>query len=129
MIKTKSLYKPKESDDGTRILISRLYPRGIKKSSFDEWFKELSPSLDLIHEYKNNEISWKKFLSSYKSEISKNPKSLDLIKQIRKKNKSEDITFLCFESDGEPCHRHVLREIVKKSSFLTTSAIPKFVDV
>ena len=36
MIKTKSLYKSKESEDGTRILISRLYPRGIKKSSVDK---------------------------------------------------------------------------------------------
>jgi uncharacterized protein YeaO (DUF488 family) len=128
VIKTKSLYKSKESEDGTRILISRLYPRGIKKSSFDKWHKELSPSMGLIHKYKKDEISWKKFLSLYKFEIANNTQSLETIKQIRKQSKTENITFLCFEPDGGACHRHVLREIIKKQKFLTSSDMPKFED-
>ena len=128
MIKTKSIYRSKERKDGKRILISRLHPRGIKKSHYDEWLKELSPSIELVHEYKNGKITWKKFLSNYKSEISKNLQSLELIKQLRKQGKVDDVTLLCFEADGEPCHRHLLREIINKPSLFTKSFIPKFID-
>ena len=43
MIKTKHIYTPKETSDGTTILIARKWPRGIRKGHFDEWYKELSP--------------------------------------------------------------------------------------
>ena len=46
VLKTKSIYKPKEQGDGKRILVSRLHPRGIKKSQYDTWLKELSPSME-----------------------------------------------------------------------------------
>ena len=118
MIKTKSIYKPKDVIDGDRILISRLHSRGIKKTQYDKWLKDLSPSIELIHDYKNKKITWRKFLSLYKSEISKNFQSLELIRQLRKQSKIDDITLLCFEPDGEPCHRHVLREIIVKPRFL-----------
>ena len=129
MIKTKSIYKSKERKDGKRILISRLHPRGVKKSQYDQWFKELSPSMELVHEYKNGKISWKKFLSLYKSQISENSQSRELIKQLQKQSKIDDITLLCFEADGEPCHRHLLREIINKSSLFSKSFIPKFIDM
>ena len=128
MIKTKSIYKSREKKDGKRILISRLHLRGVKKSQYDTWIKELSPSIDLIHDYKNDEITWRRFLSLYKSEISKNPQSLELIKELRKQSKIDDVTLLCFEADGEPCHRYVLREIITKPSLFTKSFIPTFVD-
>ncbi len=128
MIKTKSIYRSKERKDGKRILISRLHPRGIKKSHYDEWLKELSPSIELVHEYKNGKITWKKFLSNYKSEISKNLQSLELIKQLQKQGKVDDVTLLCLEPDAEPCHRHLLREIINKPSLFTKSFIPKFID-
>ena len=127
-MKTKSIYTPKGRKDGKRILVSRLHPRGVKKSQYDAWLKELSPSMELIREYKNDKITWKKFLSNYKSEMSKNPQSLELIKQLRKQSKIDDITLLCFEADGEPCHRHLLREIINKPDFFTKSFIPKFID-
>ena len=48
MIKTKCLYYPKDISDGERILITRYWPRGIKKEHFDRWDKELSPSRNLL---------------------------------------------------------------------------------
>ena len=128
LLKTKSIYKPKEYGDGTRILISRLYPRGIKKEKIDQWHKDLAPSKELIKKYKGSEITVRKFLSSYKSEISKNPSSLELIKRIRTYSKRGNATLLCFESDGEPCHMHVLREIIKNEKLLHGSVMPEFTD-
>ena len=128
MFKTKSIYNPKERGDGKRILISRLHPRGVKKSQYDAWLKELSPSIDLIHEYKNDKITWKKFFSKYKKELEKNPEAIEALKSLRKKNKTDHITLLCFEPDGAPCHRHILREILKTPKLLKENFIPKFVD-
>lgn len=129
MLKTKSIYKSKEKGDGKRILVSRLHPRGVKKSQYDIWLKELSPSIDLIHEYKTDEISWKKFFSKYKKELEKNPEAMETLRVLRKKSKTDHITLLCFEPDGIPCHRHVLREILKKPKLLKEKFIPKFIDI
>jgi uncharacterized protein YeaO (DUF488 family) len=128
MLKTKSIYKSKETEDGKRILVSRLHPRGVKKSQYDAWLKELSPSLDLIHEYKNDKITWKRFFSKYKKELEKNPEAVKTLKVIRKESKTEHITLLCFEPEKIPCHRHILRDILKKPKLLKESFIPKFVD-
>ena len=128
MIKTKSVYRPKDIIDGKRILISRLHPRGIKKLNMIKWLKELSPSIELIHNYKNKKITWRKFLSLYTSEISTNSQSLELVKQLRKQSKIDNITLLCFEPNREPCHRHVLREIIAKPSFFTKPFVPQFID-
>ena len=128
MLKTKSIYKSKERGDGKRILVSRLHPRGVKKSQYDAWLMELSPSIELIHEYKNDKITWKKFFSKYKKELQENSKSRKALKILRKKSKTDHITLLCFEPDGIPCHRHILREILKKPKLLEESFIPKFVD-
>jgi uncharacterized protein YeaO (DUF488 family) len=58
MIKTKSIYDPKEENDGIRILITRYWPRGIKKGHFDKWYKELSPSRDLLKRYKDKKMTF-----------------------------------------------------------------------
>ena len=128
MLKTKSIYKPKERGDGKRILISRLHPRGVKKSQYDSWLKELSPSRELINQYKTDKISWKKFFSKYKKEIQENSESTESLKMLRKKSKTNNITLLCFEPSGIPCHRHVLREIIEKPKLLIKNFISKFTD-
>ena len=61
MIKTKSIYDLKEESDDIRILITRYSPRGIKKEHFDRWYKELSPSRDLLKKYKINKIDFQTF--------------------------------------------------------------------
>jgi uncharacterized protein YeaO (DUF488 family) len=49
VIKTKSIYEPdEENNDGIRVLITRYYPRGVRKDKFDCWIRELSPSRDLL---------------------------------------------------------------------------------
>jgi len=128
VLKTKSIYKPKERGNGKRILVSRLHPRGVKKSQYDVWLKELSPSLDLIHEYKNDKITWKTFFSRYKKELQENLMAIEIMQELYKKSKASNVTLLCFEPDGVPCHRHLLREIIKKPKLLNENFTPKFVD-
>ena len=61
MIKTKSIYKPIEEEDGLRVLITRWYPRGVKREKYDIWVRELAPSAELLKRYKNTEVDWDDF--------------------------------------------------------------------
>jgi uncharacterized protein YeaO (DUF488 family) len=64
MIKTRSIYDDRHESDGTRILITRIYPRFIKKEHFDERMLILSPDRDTLHKWKHSkktEEHWKRF--------------------------------------------------------------------
>lgn len=70
-IRTKRVYDPFEKDDGFRILIDRLWPRGIKKDDayIDEWIKDISPSNELRKWYSHDPEKWKEFKKRYYSEL------------------------------------------------------------
>ena len=128
MIKTKSIYESKETQDGIRVLITRFYPRGIKKSNFDIWKKDLAPSQKLLTELKNNKKTWIQFIDSFKSELEKNKESLQSIKKLRQESKTNNVTLLCFEKDGNPCHRHLLKKIIQNPKYLKTDFKPNLED-
>lgn len=112
MIKTKSIYKPKDDSDGTRILITRFYPRGVRKDHFDEWVRELAPSVDLLKGYKEGIINQEQFTVQFFSQINSNVASLEALQSISEMAKKSDITLLCYERDGEFCHRHLVNTMV-----------------
>ncbi len=82
MIKTKRVYEPKEDADGLRILVDRLWPRGVKKDKIDLWLKDIAPSDELrkfYHETKDFEAFKKKYIEELQKKDIK--ELLDLIKQ------------------------------------------------
>lgn len=124
-IKTKSIYQPKEADDGLRVLITRFYPRGVRKDHFDLWLRELSPSAALLQEYKQDRVSWSDFKIAFLSEVRDNVESLDVIYALNDQSRFSKITLLCYEKDGQPCHRHLMRDIVESPELLRCSFEPK----
>ncbi len=127
MIRTKSIYKPKDTQDGLRVLITRFYPRGVKKTHFDVWMRDLAPSQQLLKEYKTKKKTWKQFIVSFKSEL-QNKESIEAIKNLQIKNKSNNITLLCYEKDGDPCHRHLLKKIIPKPQYLRANFMSNLAD-
>ena len=111
MIKTKSIYAPKEETDGTRILVTRWYPRGVKKSHFDQWLRELAPSTHLLKLYKDGIVSWDEFVDTYKREMKHTANSMCCVKQLSAYG--TDVTLLCYEPDGQNCHRYLLKELIE----------------
>lgn len=73
MIKIKRAYEPAGKSDGYRVLIDRLWPRGIKKASLplDEWIKELAPSAELRKSFGHDPARWKEFQARYRLELRK----------------------------------------------------------
>jgi uncharacterized protein YeaO (DUF488 family) len=65
VITTKSIYDEKEDSDGIRILITRFYPRGIRKENFDRCYRDLSPSVSLLKNLKDGKITRNIFFSVF----------------------------------------------------------------
>lgn len=71
MISTKRAYDPPQSDDGLRILVDRLWPRGIKKEDLliDDWIKDISPSNELRQWFAHEPAKWTQFVERYFKEL------------------------------------------------------------
>lgn len=112
MIKTKSIYRPKEKEDGIRILVTRFYPRGVRKDHFDQWLRELAPSKDLLKQYKAGNLSKEQFTVQFLDQISSDGTSRAAIREISEMAKITNVTLLCYEHDGDFCHRHLLYDVI-----------------
>lgn len=115
MIKTKSIYDSIENSDGTRILISRYWPRGIKKENFDKWYKDLSPSKNLLKDYKKGKIDFQLFVKLFRNEIIKNNNVIEICQNIAKEAfNGKECTLLCYEKDESNCHRKLIRKMCEE---------------
>ena len=118
-VKTKSIYQPAEPGDGVRVLITRYYPRGVKKDRFDRWVKPLSPSRELLTSYKAGEMSWERFRKSFVSELRASVESIEALRELEALSRLQDVTLLCYEKEGLPCHRYVVRDILTDPELLS----------
>jgi len=126
VIKTKAIFQPIESSDGYRVLITRYYPRGVSRDNFDEWVSVLSPSPELLSEYKERHIDWDAFMSLFLKELRCNVGSQEALRILNELSKKHDVTLLCYEKSGTPCHRHLVRELVENPQSLDTTFEPKY---
>lgn len=109
-------------------MITRFYPRGVKKSHFDIWMRELAPSKKLLNDYKTNKKTWIQFVKSFKTELQESEESLLGLNNLKNKTKSENVTLLCFEKDETPCHRHLLKKIIQNLKYLKLEFEPNLKD-
>lgn len=117
-VMTKSIFEPMERDDGYRILITRFYPRGVQRSHFDEWVSALSPRPELLFGYKEGKIGWDSFRDSFLSQLKSDIESQEVIHTLYEWSRTHDVTLLCFEKSGRPCHRHIVRDVIDNPKLL-----------
>jgi uncharacterized protein YeaO (DUF488 family) len=79
-IRVKRVYLAPEDDDGQRILVDRLWPRGLtkEKAGVDLWLKDVAPSTDLRQSFHHGEIDWSEFRRRYEAELVRNPALVEL---------------------------------------------------
>ena len=89
MIKIKRAYEKPSKDNGYRILVDRLWPRGVtkNKAKIDLWLKEVSPSNELRKWFSHDLEKWNEFKKRYRIELKKNKDLLQKIKEVEKENK------------------------------------------
>jgi len=110
MIKIKRVYQPPEEADGFRILVDRLWPRGIskEKAKLDCWLKDIAPSNELRKWFAHDPDKWDEFKEKYRDEL-KNKKTFTLkIKDLEKKNGT--LTFVYGAKDEDHNNAVVLKE-------------------
>lgn len=86
-IKLKRAYEPPAPGDGARILVDRLWPRGIKKTDakIDEWMKVLAPSTELRKWFAHDPERWAEFRSRYEAELRDHADELDRLRAMARR--------------------------------------------
>ena len=112
MIQIKRIYEECSESDGYRILIDRLWPRGITKerAKIDLWSKDIAPSHDLRKWYLQNLEKVKQFKKKYIIELGSKPDSVNKIRE--KIQGKKNITLLYAAKEPDPIHAKVLQEIL-----------------
>jgi uncharacterized protein YeaO (DUF488 family) len=114
-IRIKRAYEPPTSEDGTRILIDRLWPRGVKKANaaIDEWMKAIAPSTELRKWFGHAPERWPEFQRRYRSEIQQHPAEF---KQLRELTQDGPITLVYAAHDDAHNDAVVLRNLLVRRS-------------
>ena len=100
MLKVERVYEPPSKEDGYRILVDRVWPRGFtkEKARADEWRKDLAPSNALRKWFGHDPTKWEEFCRRYREELRKTGKWRDLM-AIADRAKTEDVTLLFSAKD------------------------------
>ena len=94
-IKLKRVYATPIKDDGFRILVDRLWPRGItkEKARVDLWLKDIAPSTDLRKWFGHDPAKWKEFQKRYEQELMQNEPVLENLRRIIKEQNKVTLVF------------------------------------
>jgi uncharacterized protein YeaO (DUF488 family) len=112
MIRLKRVYLPKSPDDGTRILVDRLWPRGLSKerAAVDLWLKEVAPTDALRKWFDHDPAKWPEFQKRYRAELRSNP----ALGTLRRHAKGATVTLLYGAKDEEHNDARVLEAILRR---------------
>lgn len=113
MIALKRAYEPAASTDGTRILIERLWPRGVKKTDLplDAWIKDVAPSTELRQWFSHDPAKWPEFQRRYRAELDAHPVVLTPLRAAARHGR---LTLIYSSHDTEHNNAVVLREVLQK---------------
>jgi len=106
------VYDPVSPDDGKRILVDRLWPRGMKKEAarIDEWLKDIAPSDALRKWYAHDPGKWAEFRDRYRRELDKKIQPLEHLREEAQQGK---VTLLFAAKDTEHNNAVVLKNILE----------------
>ena len=114
-LKMKRIYEPPTEKDGFRILVDRLWPRGVKKevAQLDAWLKDSAPSPDLRKWFDHDPEKFNAFKERYEEERLTNPPTAAAVAEILKQLEETDVTLVYAARDPEINHVVVLRDFVE----------------
>ncbi|WP_298215079.1 DUF488 domain-containing protein [Acidocella sp.] len=111
-IRTKRIYDPPDPSDGTRVLVDRLWPRGLSKESaaLTLWLKEIAPSPELRRWFNHDPARWQEFIHRYRAELASNETAVNEIRDLLKHG---PLTLLYGAHDTEHNHAIVLADYLR----------------
>jgi uncharacterized protein YeaO (DUF488 family) len=113
MIQLKRVYEKPSRSDGLRILVDRLWPRGLSKerAAVKLWLKEVAPSTDLRKWFNHDPARWKQVQARYRKELAGKKDALKVLKQ---KAKEHTITLVYAARDEEHNEALVLKRLLER---------------
>ncbi|WP_363350462.1 DUF488 family protein [Methylocystis echinoides] len=113
-LRLKRVYEPPEQDDGLRVLVDRLWPRGLakEKAAVDHWAKEAAPSNELRRWFGHLPERWEEFAARYREELER-PESQAEVAAIRRLLRESRVTLLFAAHDEERNNAVVLRDVLR----------------
>jgi uncharacterized protein YeaO (DUF488 family) len=111
MIALKRVYEKPSREDGYRVLVERLWPRGLKKerAAVDLWLKDAAPSAELRQWFGHDPAKWQEFQKRYRGELRAHKDALALLKR---KSKEEPVTLVYAARDEEHNSAVVLKKLL-----------------
>jgi uncharacterized protein YeaO (DUF488 family) len=113
-VRIKRVYRQPDTEDGTRVLIDRLWPRGLtkEKASVDLWLKDIAPSTELRKWFSHDPAKWSEFQTRYRAELRNNNEQLLLLRQEAIKG---TVTLVYGAKDEEHNEAVVLQKILRQA--------------
>jgi uncharacterized protein YeaO (DUF488 family) len=107
----KRVYDPPATGDGTRVLVDRLWPRGLKKEKarIDRWLRDVAPSTELRHWFGHDPERWGGFRERYAAELREHGEVLD---ELRRLARDGPVTLLFAAHDEEHNNAVALRDML-----------------
>ncbi|MFI1727300.1 DUF488 domain-containing protein [Streptomyces sp. NPDC020489] len=112
-VRVRRVYEAPEPEDGVRVLVDRLWPRGLSKDAarVDEWPKAMTPSTELRRWYHAGEGSYEEFARRYEAELAE-PEAAELLDRLRKTVRTGTVTLLTSTKSLEESHAAVLARLL-----------------
>lgn len=116
MIRLKRAYDPPAAEDGRRVLVDRLWPRGLSKDAarLDAWLKDVAPSDGLRRWFGHRPERWAEFRRRYREELA-SPGAQAALRDLAAWARDGDVTLLFAAKDPERNNAVVLREVLEES--------------
>ena len=110
----KRIYEPHARTDGCRVLVDRVWPRGVSKdeAALDLWLKEIAPSASLRKWFGHDPQRWEEFTARYRAELERNEATVDRMLELAKKHPT--VTLLFGAKDEEHNQAVVLRDYLRE---------------
>ena len=113
-VRVRRIYQEPERNDGTRVLVDRLWPRGLTKAraAIDEWCKDIAPSPDLRNWYSHDPDRFKEFGRRYRAELKDARRAAELA-HLRELAEDRRLTLLTATKDTEISEAAVLADLIQ----------------
>ena len=111
----KRAYEKTTAEDGKRILVERLWPRGLKKkdAKIDEWLKEVAPTSELRKWYSHDPAKWAEFKKRYWEELDEKK---GIVERLAKESKGRKVTFVFGSREEKMNNAAALKEYIERKT-------------
>lgn len=123
MIRSKRVYEPVARGDGRRVLVERLWPRGLRKDDprVGEWLRDVAPSAELRRWYGHDPARWPQFKRRYRAEL-RRPEQRRLLETLADEARRRNVTLVYAARDTERNSAIVVREALEGDAAAVTRA-------